>query len=124
MRNRNMTGMKDISSLIPNLFIPDYGSRLDLPVSYGESDLKLIPLRRLYVDGMPYFEKSAFDFDFNEVDHLEILRGPQGTLYGAIPWEELSTFIRNPLCNIKELIYMYLPVTIMLLLVRHLIMAA
>ena len=36
----------------------------------------------LYVDNIPYFDKSTFDFDFYDIRQIEILRGPQGTLYG------------------------------------------
>ncbi|MDO9635209.1 MAG: TonB-dependent receptor, partial [Paludibacter sp.] len=34
------------------------------------------------VDQVPYFEKAAFDFDFFDVQKIEVLRGPQGTLFG------------------------------------------
>lgn len=83
IRNQNITGIKEFSSFIPNLFMPDYGSRLTSPVYIRGIGSKInSPSVGLYVDGIPYFEKSAMDFDFTEIDRLEVLRGPQGTLYG------------------------------------------
>ena len=83
IQNRNITGIKEFSSFIPNLFMPDYGSKLTSPVYIRGIGSKInAPSVGLYVDGIPYFEKSAFDFDFSEIDRIEILRGPQGTLYG------------------------------------------
>lgn len=83
MQNRNITGIKEFSSFIPNLFMPDYGSKLTSPVYIRGIGSKInSPSVGLYVDGIPYFEKSAFDFDFTEIDRIEVLRGPQGTLYG------------------------------------------
>ena len=32
IQNRNITGIKEFSSFIPNLFMPDYGSKLTSPV--------------------------------------------------------------------------------------------
>lgn len=81
--NRNISGIKEFSSFIPNLFMPDYGSKLTSPVYIRGIGSKInSPSVGLYVDGIPYFEKSAFDFDFAEIDRIEVLRGPQGTLYG------------------------------------------
>lgn len=83
IQNRNITGIKEFSSFVPNLFMPDYGSKLTSPVFIRGIGSKInSPSVGLYVDGIPYFEKSAFDFDFNEIDKIEVLRGPQGTLYG------------------------------------------
>ncbi|WP_102408045.1 TonB-dependent receptor [Parabacteroides bouchesdurhonensis] len=83
IRNRNITNIKDFSAAIPNLFMPDYGSKLTSPVYIRGIGSKInAPSVGLYVDGIPYFEKSAFDFDFTEIDRIEVLRGPQGTLYG------------------------------------------
>ncbi|GHT67595.1 TonB-dependent receptor [Bacteroidia bacterium] len=83
IENQNIVGIKDIGSLVPNLFIPDYGSKLTSPVYIRGVGAKInSPSVGLYVDGIPYFEKSAFDFDMNEIENIEVLRGPQGTLYG------------------------------------------
>ncbi|MDR1896046.1 MAG: TonB-dependent receptor [Prevotellaceae bacterium] len=83
LQNRNVSGIKDISSLIPNLFMPDYGSKLTSPVYIRGIGSRInSPSVGLYVDGIPFFEKSAFDFDLNEIDYIEVLRGPQGTLFG------------------------------------------
>lgn len=98
IQNRNITGIKEFSSFIPNLFMPDYGSKLTSPVYIRGIGSKInAPSVGLYVDGIPYFEKSAFDFDFNEVDRIEVLRGPQGTLYGRNTMGGISTSIRNRL---------------------------
>ncbi len=83
LNKMNVTNLKSLSAFIPNLFIPDYGSKLTSPIYIRGIGSKInSPSVGLYVDGMPFFEKSAFDFDFNEIDQVEVLRGPQGTLYG------------------------------------------
>ncbi|MCD8178207.1 MAG: TonB-dependent receptor [Tannerellaceae bacterium] len=99
IRNRTVTGMKDFSSLVPNLFIPDYGSKLTSPVFIRGIGSKInSPSVGLYVDGMPYFEKAAFDFDFAEVNQVEVLRGPQGTLYGRNTMGGIiNVYTRSPL---------------------------
>jgi outer membrane receptor protein involved in Fe transport len=79
----NIGSIKDISAAVPNLFFPDYGSRLTSPVYIRGIGSKInAPSIGLYVDGIPYFEKSVFDFEFNEIEQIEVLRGPQGTLFG------------------------------------------
>lgn len=83
IRNRQAINIKELSGFIPNLFMPDYGSKLTSPVFIRGIGSKInSPSVGLYVDGIPYFEKSAFDFDFSEIARMEVLRGPQGTLYG------------------------------------------
>ena len=83
VRNQQWLSTKDISAVVPNLFIPDYGSKYTSPVFIrGIGSRNGSPSVGLYVDGIPYFEKSAFDFDLSEVESIEVLRGPQGTLYG------------------------------------------
>ncbi|WP_321437812.1 TonB-dependent receptor [uncultured Bacteroides sp.] len=99
IRNKNILGMKDISSAIPNLFIPDYGSKLTSPIYIRGIGSKInVPSVGLYVDGVPFFDKSVFDFDINEVDRIEVLRGPQGTLYGRNTMGGIiNVYTKNPL---------------------------
>lgn len=106
MRNRNITTIKEFSSFIPNLFIPDYGSKLTSPVYIRGIGSKInSPSVGLYVDGIPYFEKSAFDFDFSEIERVEILRGPQGTLYGRNTMGGLiNVYTKSPLTHQKTTI--------------------
>ncbi len=83
IKEREVIGVKDISGYVPNLFIPDYGSKMISPVFIrGIGSRTNAPSVGLYVDGVPYFDRSSFDFDINGVDRIEVLRGPQGTIYG------------------------------------------
>lgn len=83
IRDRNITNMKNLSAFVPNLFLPDYGSKMTSPVYIrGIGSRTNTPSVGLYVDGIPYFDRSTFDFDINDVDRIEVLRGPQGTIYG------------------------------------------
>jgi outer membrane receptor protein involved in Fe transport len=83
LQNMNVLDIKDLSSFIPNLFMPDYGAKISASVYIRGIGSKINdPSVGLYVDGVPYFQKSAFDFNLNEIESIEVLRGPQGTLYG------------------------------------------
>ncbi len=98
LKRNNIVDFKEISSAIPNLYFPDYGSKLTSPLFIRGIGSKLTPSVGLYVDGVPFFDKSVFDFDMNEVSRLEILRGPQGTLYGRNTMGGIiSVYTRNPL---------------------------
>ena len=79
----NIRSVKDISTVVPNLFIPDYGSKL-ISSAYirGIGSRINSPAVGLYVNNVPYLDKSAFDFELNDIQRIEVLRGPQGTLYG------------------------------------------
>lgn len=79
----HLNSLKEVSSMIPNFYIPDYGSKLTSALYIrGIGSRFAIPAVALYVDNVPYLDKSSFDFDFYDVDKIEVLRGPQGTLYG------------------------------------------
>ena len=83
IENNKVENLTDVSAFIPNFFMPDYGSKLTSPVYIrGVGNRINTPSVGLYVDDIPYFEKSAFNFDFFDVERIEVLRGPQGTLYG------------------------------------------
>ncbi|MDR2955638.1 MAG: TonB-dependent receptor [Prevotella sp.] len=83
LKEYNITNIKEITAFIPNLYMPDYGSKMTSPVFIrGIGASKNAPSVGLYVDGVPYFDRSAFDFNMNDVDRIEVLRGPQGTIYG------------------------------------------
>ncbi len=83
LRERNITNIKEINAFVPNLFIPDYGSKMTSPAYIRGIGSRInAPSVGLYVDGVPYFDRSTFDIDMNDIERVEILRGPQGTIYG------------------------------------------
>ncbi|MDR0560138.1 MAG: TonB-dependent receptor [Prevotellaceae bacterium] len=75
--------VRNLSSSIPNLFIPDYGSKYTSAVYIRGVGSRLgNSAIGMYVDNVPYIDKTSFDFDFFDISRIEVLRGPQGTLYG------------------------------------------
>ncbi|MFO7998394.1 MAG: TonB-dependent receptor [Bacteroidales bacterium] len=83
IRQNQVHSLKTASHFVANLFMPDYGSRLTSPVYIRGIGSRInAPSVGLYVDNIPYFEKSVFDFDLLNAERIEVLRGPQGTLYG------------------------------------------
>ena len=81
--NQQINGIKELTAVIPNFYMPDYGSRASCPVYVrgvgNKSDGTGIGF---YVDGMPFYEPLSFDTDLGDIASVEVLRGPQGTLYG------------------------------------------
>lgn len=87
LEDNNISSLKDMVGFVPNFFMPDYGSRLTSPVYIRGIGSRInSPSIGLYVDNVPFFEKSAFDFEFNDIDRIEVLRGPRVLLMEEIPW--------------------------------------
>ena len=72
-----------LSGMVPGLHIPDYGASLTSTIYLrGLGSRMENPVLGLYVDGIPILDKNAYDFDWEAVRSVTLLRGPQGTLYG------------------------------------------
>ncbi len=83
IEGQKITSVVDLSTVIPNFFIPVYGSKMSTPVYIrGIGERSTGQSIGLYVDNMPYLDKSVFNFEFMDIQRIEVLRGPQGTLYG------------------------------------------
>lgn len=83
LRAAGVSSLKHLSAFAPNLFMPDYGSRLSSAVYVrGVGSRMGTPAVGLYVDNVAVGDKSAYDFGFLDVARIDVLRGSQGTLYG------------------------------------------
>lgn len=80
---QNHFDLKSVAVQVPNLFIPDYGSKLTSAIYLRGIGTRMnASVVGFYVDEQPFLDKSAFDFEWQDVQRMEVLRGPQGTLYG------------------------------------------
>ncbi len=97
-RNQLM-GIRDLSGMIANFYMPDYGSRQYSPIYIrGIGSRVNSPSVGVYVDGIPYFDRTVLDMDLFGVSKVEVLRGPQGTLFGRNASAGLiNVFTRSPL---------------------------
>lgn len=76
-------GLSDISAYVPSFAVPAYGSRLTSSVYVrGIGSRVNNPAVGIYVDGVPLVSKNSFNFHTYQLDRIDVLRGPQGTLYG------------------------------------------
>lgn len=83
LTTQEVTSLKELTAIMPNFFMPDYGSRQSSPVFIRGIGAKTkSPAVGFYVDDVPHFENSAFDIEMNDISSVEVYRGPQGTLYG------------------------------------------
>lgn len=79
----NIESLTELSGYIPNFFIPSYGSKVSTPVYIRGIGARNGPQTvSLYVDNVPRFNTSTYDFELQDIQRVEVLRGAQGTLYG------------------------------------------
>ena len=79
----DVAGVKTAATLVPNFFIPDYGSRMTSSIYVRGLGTRIDqPAVGLNVDNVPVMCKENYDFDLMDVARIEMLRGPQSTLYG------------------------------------------
>lgn len=83
VENRQITSLRRISELAPNFFVPDYGSKITSSIYVrGIGSRMENSAVGMTVDNVPFLNKNAYDFNMSDIDRIEVLRGPQSTLYG------------------------------------------
>ena len=82
-QRNQVVSAKTAADLVPNLFIPDYGSRMTSTVYVRGIGTRIDqPAVGLTIDNVPVVTKENYDFDLQDIARMEMLRGPQNTLYG------------------------------------------
>ena len=75
--------LRELSQYIPNFVMPNYGSRLSSAIYVrGIGSRVNSPAVGIYLDGIPVMSKAAFNLHNYQTSRVDVLRGPQGTLYG------------------------------------------
>ena len=75
--------LREISDYVPSFVMPSYGSRYTSSIYVrGIGSRVNSPSMGVYVDEIPLVSKSAFNSHLWQIDRVDVLRGPQGTLYG------------------------------------------
>lgn len=78
-----INSIKTAASLVPNLFVPDYGSRMTSTIYVRGIGARMDqPAVGLTIDNMPVMCKENYDLDIMDIDHIEVLRGPQSAMFG------------------------------------------
>lgn len=80
---RGVNSLKEMSALSPNFYQPDYGSRMTSSIYVRGFGSRIDqPVVGLSIDEMPVMNKNSYDFDFFDIDRVQIVRGAQGALFG------------------------------------------
>lgn len=85
MERLHVNDLRDLSFYVPSFSMPNYGSRLTSSIYMRGTGSRLnaaAPSVPVYYDNIPLLSKSAFNNYFFGLDRVDVLRGPQATLYG------------------------------------------
>jgi len=73
---------KDITAIVPNLYAGNPGDGRNVTSIRGITSSSYDPAVTTYIDGVNQFTLDTYIPQLFDVERIEVLRGPQGTLYG------------------------------------------
>ena len=83
LEERGVSSVKELSTIAPNFYQADYGSSITSSIYVRGFGSRIDqPVVGVVVDDVALMNKNSYDFDFFDIRRVELLRGPQGTLYG------------------------------------------
>ena len=74
--------IKEISGIAPNLYGSDPGDGRDVLSIRGITTTSYDPAVAVYIDGVNQFSLDTYIPNLFDIERVEVLRGPQGSLYG------------------------------------------
>ena len=83
LQQLNVHDLSQLSQFVPSFVMPSYGARLTSSMYVRGIGSRInSPAVGIYYDNIPLISKAAFNNHFYMLDRVDVLRGPQGTLYG------------------------------------------
>ena len=77
-----MWNSKDVTAVVPNLYSANSGDNRNVTSIRGITTTSYDPAVATYIDGVNQFGLDTYIAQLFDVERIEVLRGPQGTLYG------------------------------------------
>lgn len=78
----HLQNLKDITGIVPNLYSAGPGDNRNVTGIRGIATTSYDPAVVTYIDGVNQFSLDTYIPQLFDVERIEVLRGPQGTLYG------------------------------------------
>ena len=83
LQQLNVHDLSQLSQYVPSFVMPSYGARLTSSMYVRGIGSRInSPAVGIYYDNIPLMSKAAFNNHFYMLDRVDVLHGPQGTLYG------------------------------------------
>jgi iron complex outermembrane recepter protein len=73
---------KELTAIVPNLYSGNSGDGRNVTSVRGITTTSYDPAVATYIDGVNQFNLDTYIPQLSDVERIEVLRGPQGTLYG------------------------------------------
>lgn len=73
---------REITAVVPNLYSADPGDNRNVTSIRGITTTSYDPAVATYIDGVNQFGLDTYISQLSDIERIEVLRGPQGTLYG------------------------------------------
>jgi iron complex outermembrane receptor protein len=74
--------IKEITGIVPSLYSSDPGDKRNVTSIRGIATTSYDPAVATYIDGVNQFSLDTYISPLFDVERIEVLRGPQGSLYG------------------------------------------
>ena len=83
LESADVNSINDAGYYVPNLFVSGFSAkRTSFPYLRGIGSGQGEPAVTTYIDGVPQLSPNTASIDFLDLERIEFLRGPQGSLYG------------------------------------------
>ena len=88
LEDNGAVNLEDLSGIAPNVqltqmaIIPNVGSFTIRGINFTDPDPNADPKTGVSLDGVPLTRNNGLLMDMFDIESVEVLRGPQGTLYG------------------------------------------
>ena len=82
IKDGQIQNTNDLTAVAPNLYASDPGDRRTVTSIRGIVSTSYDPAIATYIDGVNQFNLDTYITQLFDIKRIEVLRGPQGTLYG------------------------------------------